>query len=183
MVDTPTVPTRAEVLGFLRGPNALAGRWFGDRIPGMPAFWWRNYLYVFDEPHTAYVLDEPPLPAVVKQIEGIERQPGAADTSDIKERERQHSHAPFSRPGETEALDKAAREFGLDTPMRDEGDAIFYEAPTMEELEQRRLSRTPIDASQREILGGLVERQAVLDVLADYPQAQQAVRSIPHAGG
>lgn len=31
--------------------------------------------------------------------------------------------------------------------------------------------------------GGLVERQAVLDALADYPQAQMAVRRIPHAQG
>jgi hypothetical protein len=44
------VPTRSEIIGFLRGRSALLGRWFGDREPGLPAFWWREHLDELEAP-------------------------------------------------------------------------------------------------------------------------------------
>lgn len=175
--------TKAEVLGFLRGQNALAGRWFGDKVPGMPQFWWRSYLRVLEEPDAAYVRDpehpeqEPAKLPISEAIKHARTSPGPINcllrmvirgeadplTQPIKcgrcgshgregciffelDGSAKIAESPcsdsafrdegdsFNRPGETEAFEKAAQEFGLD-PHVSHG-PTYYEAPSIEELER-----------------------------------------------
>ena len=110
MTDTPVVATRAEVLGFLRGRNALAGRWFGDKVPGMPQYWWRSYLHILDEPvHTGMPTTNDP-PKTELEVGGEQGGTAVAYIRDCAE---------------------------PDAPPK----AVFYEAPSMGELERRRSER------------------------------------------
>lgn len=35
-----------EIVDFLCGEKPLQGRWYGEKHPGIPTFWWRNNLRI-----------------------------------------------------------------------------------------------------------------------------------------
>jgi hypothetical protein len=45
------VTVREDVVRFLLGEGPLDGKWYGDRDPGQPAYWWRNPLRLSMHPY------------------------------------------------------------------------------------------------------------------------------------
>lgn len=48
MTEQPdnNVDEMQEIVDFLCGEKPLQGRWYGEKHPGIPTFWWRNNLRI-----------------------------------------------------------------------------------------------------------------------------------------
>lgn len=46
------VTVREDIVRFLLGEGALDGKWYGDRDPGQPAYWWRGPLRLSMHPYS-----------------------------------------------------------------------------------------------------------------------------------